>query len=229
MNDKIHDTNDSYLEERPLWHSERSQWKAEQVVSAISKAGIEPKSICDIGCGTGLALKIVKDMMPCIKKKPIGYEPSVHATVHVEAENMIDFRRCGITSIDENFDVALMLDVFEHVDDYIGFLREAKEISTYHVFHIPLDVTISNVLRTKLLGSRKSVGHLHYFTAASAIATLEYVGYKVLYKNFTCAGWQGAGKNPVSPVNIARRALYKISPELLSLTIGGVSLIVVAG
>jgi len=37
--------------------------------------------------------------------------------------------------------------LFEHVEDYLGFLRKMKTKATFKVFHIPLDLSVQTVLR----------------------------------------------------------------------------------
>jgi hypothetical protein len=44
-------TTSSYLEKNPLWHTEESCWKAEQVLRMINRHKIVPKTICEVGCG----------------------------------------------------------------------------------------------------------------------------------------------------------------------------------
>ena len=80
----------------------------------------------------------------------------------------------------EHFDLLLCIDVFEHVEDYIGFLKELKKKANNHIFHIPLDITVSSVLRNTMMSARQSVGHLHYFTQETALATLKDSGYEII-------------------------------------------------
>ena len=44
------------------------------------------------------------------------------------------------------YDLILCIDVFEHVEDYIGFLKTLKNKSKYHIFNIPLDMCALKVL-----------------------------------------------------------------------------------
>jgi len=46
-------TTGTYLEKKPLWHTEESPWKAEQVMRMLNRQTIAPKTICEVGCGAG--------------------------------------------------------------------------------------------------------------------------------------------------------------------------------
>ncbi len=65
----------------------------------------------------------------------------------------------------------MAIDVFEHVEDYFGFLRKIK--GEYKIFHIPLDLSMQTVLRaTPIIANRKTLGNVHYFTKEIAIEAL---------------------------------------------------------
>lgn len=52
---------------------------------------------------------------------------------------------------DVSWDLVLVLDVFEHVDDYLGFLRGLSRIARNIIFHIPLDISVMRVLASALI------------------------------------------------------------------------------
>ena len=79
------------------------------------------------------------------------------------------------------FDIVLAIDVMEHVEDYIGFLKKLKRRGTYKIFHIPLDLSVQSVFRAwPILNLRRDVGHLHYFFKETALMTLEDCGYTII-------------------------------------------------
>ena len=55
----------------------------------------------------------------------------------------------------------------------------------FKIFHIPLDLSVSALLRGMLIYNRNSVGHLHYFTSDTAIATLTDCGYEIVDTMYT--------------------------------------------
>ena len=79
------------------------------------------------------------------------------------------------------FDMILVLDVIEHVEDYYGFLKGILPKSGRKIFHFPLDLSVQAVLRKRgLLTRRELYGHIQYFTKETALETLKDVGYEVL-------------------------------------------------
>jgi hypothetical protein len=72
------------------------------------------------------------------------------------------------------------MDVFEHIEDYLGFLRTIRSKADYKIFHIPLDLTVVSVLCGEMTKRRMTDGHLHYFSQETAIATLKDCGYEII-------------------------------------------------
>lgn len=219
----------SYLSKHPSWHAERSPWKAAHVVRGLKATGLEPGSICDIGCGTGLALAEVRKAMPSVKRA-VGFEPSPDAPLHPQARDLIEFRREDALASDDRFDCSIMLDVFEHVEDPYGFLRSAARLAEHHVFHIPLDANVVTLLKSGFDAPRRDVGHLHYFSDRSALSVLRHSGLEPIHWHLTPAAWDGPGREKMArqPINIARRLAFGVSPKYAHRLLGGVSMLVVA-
>jgi len=131
---------------------------------------------------------------------------------------------------DAFFDLLICLDVFEHVDDYLGFIRGLKSKSKYKIFHIPLDLSVNTILReTPIVLSRRNNGHLHYYTKYTAIETLKYCDYKIIDYNYTLASIErGSGTFLNNLGKIPRKALFKINEDFCATLLGGFSLMVLA-
>ena len=216
----------SYAASHPTWHTERSVWKASQICKLLDQHNVRPTSILDIGCGAGHCLKHVAEKFNCVAES-LGIEPSPDVASKVKA-NAVRIEQKSVHEVDRKFDLAMMLDVFEHVEDYLGFLKEARPKARWFGFHIPLDIYALRVLSGRMTNSRRQHGHLHYFTKETAIATLQDAGYEIVGWNFTAAAFEGPNRNPNSPRNLLTRFLCKLSPALVSRTIGGLSLAVLA-
>ena len=217
----------TYLKQNPTWHAERGEWKAMQVAIGLSAANVKPQSVCDIGCGTGSALLALSNLVPGIRRA-VGFEPSPDAPFVSIEPGVIDLRRQRAELATETFDAAMMLDVFEHVEEHYTFLRSVRRLAPIFAFHIPLDVSVKSVLQSGLISSRWSVGHLHYFTRETALQLLDDTGYDVVHWHYTASSWQGPGRKPNSPINLVRRPLFRVAPNAAQRLLGGMSLLVIA-
>lgn len=177
-------TTGDYLQTTQTWHAEDSPWKAEQIMRIISKNGLQPRKIAEIGCGAGQILGELSKQAYLKDSGFRGYDISPQAIQlgkNIESNNIKFFCQDMLAEdVSEHFDILLVIDVFEHIPDYMGFIEKCRHKADYKIYHIPLDIHVSSVLRNAFTRNRYSIGHLHYFTADSAIATLRDTGHKVV-------------------------------------------------
>lgn len=225
-------TDGTYLAGHGSWHQEDSPWKARHIKAILERNGIDFTSLCEVGCGAGEILNVLFRSLPG-GKQLYGYEisPQAFALCRSKTWDGLTFRLGDLLAESEaSFDVLLAIDVFEHVEDYLGFLKRLKPKSTYKVFHIPLDLSVQSVLRVRpILKLRRDVGHLHYFTKETALETLRYAGYDIIDHCFTATavdlpnrGWKA------DLTRLPRRALFALSPDWAARLLGGYSLMVLA-
>ncbi|WP_460451726.1 class I SAM-dependent methyltransferase [Alsobacter sp. SYSU BS001988] len=180
-------TGSDYIDKNPQWHAEDAPWKAEQIASLLKERNISPESFLDVGCGTGRILSaLVTEHFP--KARGVGYDIASQPIMQAQSEAAppLELHVGDITLTEERgYDVLLCIDVFEHVEDYMGFLRKLRGRARYYVFHIPLDLNFKAILRARHMREREEVGHLHYFDSLSARATLADTGYRIVAERFT--------------------------------------------
>jgi SAM-dependent methyltransferase len=230
----------SYVASNPTWDREDSSWKAEKVFSMIAEYNLNPASICEIGCGSGDVLVHLANLLPNVKMTGYDISPQASSFWHDESQSML-WQESSAGRIDfilgdfheknrENYDLLLMLDVFEHVPNPFQFLEDTKHHAKYFIFHIPLDLSASSVLRGEpLMHVREKVGHLHYYTKDLALTTLRDSGYEIL-------GWRYTGASLNMPnrllktrlLAIFRRLAYGLNYDLGVRTLGGETLLVLA-
>jgi SAM-dependent methyltransferase len=218
-----------YLLQNPTWHVEDSSWKAAQICRALNENGIAPSTVGEIGCGAGTVLRGLHDAIP--DARFVGYDVSptaIELARRLETDRLV-FKCTDLFADDARFDVLLAIDVFEHVEDYLGFLRKLRSHAAVGVFHIPLDISVSAVLRPgRIIATRKRVGHLHYFTKETALATLEYVGYRIISWRFTPGALELPNRRVATRIaNVPRRVLGAFSEDLAARMLGGYSILAV--
>jgi cyclopropane fatty-acyl-phospholipid synthase-like methyltransferase len=230
-----------YLERNPTWHVEDSPWKAQQVLRMLTRAGLKPRTVCEVGCGAGEILRQLHDRLAESGNRDVsfvGYEisPQAHTLSRPRATDRLSFRLEDPLSDagrpQTPFDLVLAMDVVEHVEDYFGFLRRLRGLGTHKVFHIPLDISAYSAMGATLMRGRRAMGHIQYFTRATALATLQECGYEVVDHFYTFGAIEAPGAPNKSAaakaLRLARRMLYYINRELMVRGLGGASVLVLA-
>jgi SAM-dependent methyltransferase len=177
-------TDGAYLEKSKGWHASEAPWKSSKVLQMIEKHHLSFNSICDVGCGVGEILVEIQKKTN-MKVELTGFDISPQAIdIAKQKENAtLKFNNEDFMFTESPLpDLVLLLDVFEHVPDYIGFLEHLRKKTDWIIFHIPLDICAKTVLRQSkwMLYMRETYGHLHYFTADTALATLSDIGYDIV-------------------------------------------------
>ena len=182
MEDNIY-VNGEYFKKNPAYHVDDSPWKARHILKMIEKTHAEARSIGEIGCGAGEILRQLQFQMPA-ETRFCGYDISPQAIeLCKERANAHLSFHCQdlLTETIEPFDILLCIDVFEHVEDYLGFLRKARARAKMKIFHIPLDLSVQTIIRGfPLIQFRQKLGHLHYFTKDIALSALRETGYEIV-------------------------------------------------
>jgi len=221
-----------YLKNNPSWHIEESPFKVTQIRRMIRQQNLAPKTVCDVGCGAGLVLAELQPHLPpdCVCW---GYDVSPHAlTMSANRGNKnLRFRLRDIRTdeCDTFFDLLLMLDVFEHVEDYMGLVRAVRSKAKQKLFHIPLDLSVQAVVRRNgLLLRRDHHAHLHYFTKETALRTLTDVGYTIVDHFYTPRCIELGDLLVQKIARIPRKLAFAVSPDVTVRMLGGYSLMVLA-
>ncbi len=219
----------TYLDNNPSWHEEDSAWKAKHIRNIIERNSLNPSSICEIGCGAGEILNQLNGHYGD-RVALFGYEisPQAFELCSKKAKANLTFRLSDLLQdSDAHFDVVMAIDVFEHVEDYFGFLRKIREKAAYKIFHIPLELSVQSVLRSSITKHRKSIGHIHYFTKETALEALKDTGHEIVDYFYTNGaldlpnrGWKA------NLLRIPRKLASLANRDLAARILGGFSLMV---
>jgi ubiquinone/menaquinone biosynthesis C-methylase UbiE len=220
-----------YLARNPFWHLEESAWKAFQIMRMLQKNQIAPGTVCDVGCGAGEVLRQLQKALAS-DCKLYGYDVSPQAIdlATSRANERLHFCLEDLCRADGAwFDLLLVLDVLEHVEDYHGFLRQLKAKGRYKIFHIPLDISVQTVFRKNgLLKRRHLHDHLHFFTKATALRALRDTGYEVLDHFYTARAIELGDALSQRLLRVPRKLCFALHKELTVRILGGYSLLVLA-
>lgn len=221
-----------YEEFNPLWHIKDSPWKCRKMLQAIP-GGLEfggTLKILDIGCGVGEILRLFSEEMEKrgAKAQCYGYDISPHAIREAQKNFPEGKFRCKEFSGKDfkglEIDIALLIDILEHLENPGAMLRELRPRAKYLIVHLPLEDNMSLRMRKGELKEReKKMGHIHHFNHRSALDLLGK-DFEVLRHIYTCFDVDGDYKYGSRLNNLVgrplRKVLYSVSPRLMSKTLG---------
>lgn len=171
----------TYTKLNPTLHAEDSVYKMSYVIKLLEKvewnrSGVK---ILDIGGGAGELGKLVCDWFAAN-----GYTVFMSALdvaeemINVQKNNNPCIKKTYVGDIEklgeEQFDLVLMIDVIEHIEDCEQFADRLNNYATYIIYNIPTEINLIDTLRDIAMCKRyyplqtKSLGHVHFFSANSA-------------------------------------------------------------
>jgi hypothetical protein len=206
-------------------------WKAGQILKMLGRNNVVAKDVCEVGV---LSKGIVEDL-----RKRLGSEASVQG--HEVPLQELELNDCradpvlreflhDITSTHPGaFDVFMILDVMEHIENYHGFLRAARPLGKWKLIHLPMDLTVHTIFRQEALTTRRQTFlHISYFTKDTIMRVLEDCGYEVI--DYLYTPWRIDFGTELSArlMRIPRRLLFRLSPDTAVRLLGGYSLLILA-
>jgi SAM-dependent methyltransferase len=220
--------NGSYFRHNPTWHVEYSPWKAANIHRLLQRMQLNPQTICEVGCGAGEVLRQLQLRMDC-RCRFWGYDiapPAIQMAKQRENERL-HFELADFAAIDTpHSDLLLILEVVNHVEDYMGFLRTLKNRADWKIFSFTLDISMQSALRGgELLRRREVHSHLHHFNKEIALAILRDTGYEIVDCSYPPIFAYSALAKLAKPI---RKMVFELNPDLTARMLGGYSLQVLA-
>jgi len=185
-----------YLRKNQTWHVEDSEWKSRQIVKMLVKfmktvtyvnghlmIKYPIRRICEVGCGAGDILVHLQTSAIMSGVDFTGYDISPQAiSLCANKENdHLRFFCHDFTKDDDRYDVILVMDVIEHLEDPYDFLRAIKPKGCLKIFHLHLDVSVQAALRVNpIMKSRRDLGHLQLYCKETAVELLKECDYEIL-------------------------------------------------
>jgi len=221
--------NDStYLKNNPAWHEEDAPFKAGKIMQLLNRNPLSFKTVCDVGCGSGELLVQLAAQLPGAEQF-LGMDVSKEAIAIARKKQTgkIKFEWGDLSHLPakEVFDLLLVIDVIEHVENYFSFLASLAARGKYTLFHIPLDMCVWSLFREQMLiESKARVGHIHNFTEDFILSVLRDKGYRIIDKLYTEPTFEVVNTKQ-KMINGLRKALFKIHPRFCTKTMGGYSIL----
>lgn len=222
-------TDGSYLDRTGgTWHQEDADFKASQILKMLGRhAEISVTTVCDIGAGAGGVLHQLQRAF-ADDVTLVGYDvsPQAHAMSLQLANPQCQFVLGDAFADPLSFDLVVVMDVVEHVDDCFAFMRKAKDKGRYKIYQIPLDLNVNTLLRG--VDRWDSVGHLHLFTIETALKSVTYADQTVLDFFLTNGALARPGSWKCRLANLLRVPMAAINRAFAARLLGGYSILILA-
>lgn len=215
----------SYLDHNPTWHDEDGPAKAREVDGLLADLGWVPLRVVDVGCGTGAVLDHLDRLLrrrgaPAqlegwdIDPTPIGLS-----------------RRTGSLHVGDALsqaapaDLALMLDVLEHLDAPGRALVALPRLAPRVVLRVPVEASARDRLRpASAAAARERYGHVHAWRSAELRRLLTDHGLHIDAVRATLAPTPAPG-NRTFFAEAWREVLFGALPAAIDI-VGGGSLLI---
>jgi SAM-dependent methyltransferase len=149
------------------WRALGARSKAAHVETLLRRAGLEPRSIAEIGCGSGDVL--VELSRRGLSRVLDGFELSHRAAEIARSRNVARrveaFDGANVPAGTSEYDLAILSHVLEHVPEPLPLLREAARIAPNVIVEVPLEDNRSAHRPAKRRLARDA-GHLHAYSRA---------------------------------------------------------------
>lgn len=162
--------------------------KAENVISTVKHLPVQTlQYVLDIGCGTGDVL--VHLVRRGFARHYVGIDISEECLLQLNKREDLNSVRAilydglNVPFRDQQFDLAILSHVVEHVPKPEYLLLEAARVARYLVIEVPLEANLHIRLKTSILRSnyRQRIGHVQQFSMRSFRDLLEQVcGFKIV-------------------------------------------------
>ena len=218
----------AYEKLNPSWDTDDSVWKAGLVAAMLSRHGLQPATVTEVGCGAGAVLATLHTLLP--QARLSGWDIAPGAEHFWPGHRGVNFTRGDfLVAAQEPVDLLLLLDVIEHVANPHDFLSRLRPFGRHLLLHIPLDISVASVLReTPLLQQRRGVGHIHYFTRGLALELLAECGYEVLEASYSGAHLRPHARLRARLAGLVRRSVFALGRDAGVRLLGGDTLLVLA-
>ena len=229
---------DEYVSNNPSLFKEDSFWKVSKIIPyvdmAVNRISKKEINLLDVGGGAGLILNAVSEHIEKkyrIKINKIALDLSP-AMLEIQRKENPDLKKALNESIsytslnDKEIDIALMIDVLEHIPNPEDALIELQRISRYVIFKVPLENNLCLIIQS--LSTKKRVkaafvtGHTNFYTFGRLKRRIEEHLGNVIASSFTNVFnylLQSKGKKGTMTrcYCIIASLIFKLSPRLCSL------------
>ncbi|MHA1729093.1 MAG: methyltransferase domain-containing protein [Promethearchaeota archaeon] len=237
--------NNGYLKKNPTLHKEDSLWKISKIIPVVNKFFRYSKrdendkrnklTLLDAGGGAGLILngvaayinekytieidKYALDLSNEALKQQKKHNPDLKKALNE------DIRYTSLK--DKEINLALLIDLLEHIPQPETALEEIKRISNFVILKVPLENVFLNKIRNIVTGGRvrkhliKDIGHINYYNFQILRRQIEkHMGQIIDYSYTNLHAFFFINTSGFRKLfYFILKLVFKITPKLLSMII----------
>jgi len=146
------DYQEEYINKNPNMHLEDSLLKLGQI-SLVIPSSLKVKSLLDVACGAGLiTLKMVEKLK---SKDNVGIDISramINKAKELDKDGVVIWKVTDVFKYNakNKFDLVICVDILEHVEHDLKFLKKVGQLGRYVVIKTPLEKSTFSKLLVKL-------------------------------------------------------------------------------
>jgi SAM-dependent methyltransferase len=162
---------------------ETVEWKIPNLMLVVPP-GFHPKTVAEIGCFNG---HLIGNLIINGKKdfKKFGFDVSQKAinSAKILYPN-VDFYCQDIFESGQFFDLLILSDIVEHIEDDLDFLKKCASISNNVLLNIPIEKALINIKRKYGFGDPS--GHLRWYSIADSKKLISLSGFTIIRSSIAC-------------------------------------------
>jgi 2-polyprenyl-3-methyl-5-hydroxy-6-metoxy-1,4-benzoquinol methylase len=186
---------------------------------------LTPRTITEVGCGAGEILwQFQQNIQAGCTFHGYDISPQAIALAKEHENELLHFTIADIRKeANTDTDLLLVMDVLEHIEDRLVFLRAIKPKAEYKLFHVSLNISVQTILRKNgVLRGHELYGMVNYFTKEVLLQTLRDADYEILGCSYTT----GSTDLPLQELKrnlmrIPRKMLFTLNQDLAVRILGG--------
>ena len=162
---------------------ETVEWKIPNLMVVVP-ANIRPQTVAEVGCFTGhLIANIFINGQQSFEK--YGYDVN-QAAIKVARNTYLNVQFSGedIFESGKKFDLLILSDIIEHIEDDLSFLKKCHSLSANLLVNIPLEKSFSQIGRK--YGFDDPSGHLRAYNLRDAQKLIDDSGYNIVNQQTLC-------------------------------------------
>ncbi len=227
---------DDYIAKNPSLHEEDSQWKVSKLLPLVESFLTSQQRneivLLDVGGGAGAILSEIADRIRrrpniivskyALDLSPGALEVQVARNPDIVRAVSEDIRKTSF--VDKEVDLALMIDVLEHVPEPHRALEELKRIAKFVIFKVPIENTLWTKIADSVRGVKRkqeimaSVGHINFYTPHELRSQIERHTGRIMEFRFANTFQPLRSTNLYGELGLVQKVPFIIGPTLFSIS-----------